>query len=632
MADLETSILVKIWDAFTGPLKALQTGLSNTEEAAKKVEQRLKLAADLNQAAEAAGRMADMIRVPLEDAVREFMGFEKAMSKVAALSGEIKTEGFERMRDLAQKLGAETAYSSEEAAEAMQQYAQAGRSVNEILEITPMTLAAAAANGTNLAQTAAIIGHTMSGMGIATSETAHVVDVLTAAASASDMSLGDMGTALAYVAPVARQAGMSLELTTAYLGKLKDAGIEASSAGTGMRAVIARLLDPSKEATAAFAKMHINTKALAEIQKQVATGHLDEALRRIGDAAAKLPNEQRMKLLSQIFGIEASTSANVMISTTIDASTKGVTRLAADLQHVDGTAQRLADVMQDNLAGAMERAGGAISGMKTAVGEALAPTVKTAAGHVEGLAGAVQAWAIDSPNATRATLELVAGVGLTAATLKTGLIAMSAYESATAMLSKTYGSMSQSLMGRMGLVAAAGLAGYAIGKWADDAFQIHERFRRAIGLAESTTERGLKPGGDQVTAGGWKLSGQTGEVLEVGTGPAPARVRAAYASGASSLDEVNAYLRKTKDVASAPNAQPFRAPLDPRRGAAQLLASPIANVEPGTEKLLGVTEQQTTALVSALERLEKNLSAELRKTQAVRRREADAAEARFSVY
>ena len=47
----------------------------------------------------------------------------------------------------------------------------------EILQITPMTLAAAKANGTGLAETAAIIGHTMSGMGISTDKTAKVVDV-----------------------------------------------------------------------------------------------------------------------------------------------------------------------------------------------------------------------------------------------------------------------------------------------------------------------------------------------------------------------------------------------------------------------------------------------------------------------
>jgi TP901 family phage tail tape measure protein len=625
MADLDTSILIKILDAFTAPLRKLESGLGNVEERANKLRKAFELSANLNQAAEAAGRFGQMIQGPLEGAVNEFRGFEKRMSEVAALSGEIGTEGFDKMREQALELGAATAFSSEEAAAAMAQYAQAGRTVNEILEITPMTLAAAKANGTGLAETAAIIGHTMSSMGISTAKTANVVDVLTAASAASDMKLTDLGTALAYVGPVARQAGMSLELTTAYLGKLKDAGLEASSAGTGMRAVLARLLDPSKEATKAFDKLGIHTKQLNELQKMAASGRMDEALARIGKAAEKLPNETRMKLMSQIFGIEASTAANVMISTTLDTSDKGVLALRDSLQKVDGTANRLAGVMTDNLDGALERASGAVSGLKTAVGEALSPSVASAAGTVEKLAGRMQAWTKENPKAAKATLELVGTLGLMSVGLKGALLAASTFVSATAGVQAALLKLSGSALGWVAAAGAAAAAGYAIGTWANETFGLSEKISAAMGRGapDQADHQGLKSGDTQVFTGGWAVSGTSGEVVGMGRGKGPRIVQEARAAGANSMEEINAFIRQ-KRLTESMNASGGGTLLEQQARARDLAASPLADIGAAAPSpLLGkpaaasggveaaaaftmATREQTDALTETLRKTERN--------------------------
>jgi TP901 family phage tail tape measure protein len=546
MADLEASVLIRVLDAFTGPLRKFAAGLDNTKEHADRLKKSFQLSADLNQSAEGMGRFANGLIGPLKHAVTEFIGFEREMSKVSALSGEIGTEGFEQMRMQALELGAATAYSSEEAAQAMAQYAQAGRTVNEILAVTPLTLAAAKANGTGLAETAAIIGHTMSGMGIATSDTARVVDVLTAGAAASDMTLGDMGQALAYVGPVARQAGMSLELTAAFMGKMKDAGLEASSVGTGLRATIARLLDPSREATKAFASLGIHTKQLAELQKLAASGKADEALRRIGTAAEKLPNEQRMKMLSQIFGLEASTAANVAITASMDVSHKGLRALEESLKKSSGTAERLAGVMEDNLGGSMERASGAISGLSTKVGEVLKPTVEAGATAVETMAGKLTEWVNENPKAAKASLELTASVAALALVMKGGLLAVSAYTAATASLGKTYALMSGSAVGWVFAAAAAGAAGYAIGAWAEETFDLANKISGLLGRAgpDSRKDQGLEKGGIEEYADGTQIDTH-GNVVKLGTkgGRAPSMVRAAQAAGAKTPEEISNFIR-----------------------------------------------------------------------------------------
>lgn len=624
MAELDTNILIKIIDAFTAPLRKLSSGIDETKAHADKLANAFKLAGDLNQAAEAAGRFGNMIRGPLESSVKEFIGFEQVMSKVAALSGEIGSEGFEKMRVQALELGAATSYSSQEAAEAMAQYAQAGRSVNEILAVTPLTLAAAKANGTGLAETAAIIGHTMSGMGIATSDTARVVDVLTAAAAASDMNLGDMGTALAYVGPVARQAGMSLELTAAMLGKMKDAGLEASATGTGLRAVLSRLLDPSHEATKAFGKLGIKNKELAALQKEVASGHPELALKRIGEAAEKLPNEQRMKLMAQIFGMEASTAANVAISVSMDSSTKGLGALNESLHHVDGTAKRLAGVMEDNLGGSIERAGGAISGLKTKIGEVLKPTVQSAAGSIEALAGSFAEMAKEYPIATRGALELVSGLGALALGMKAMLLTASMSVSTMASLSKAFKVTSGSMLGIGGLVVGAGVAGYAVGSWIEGLLGLADKLSWLAGRgAPEEQKKGSKL---QELAGGWILDPETGGIMKRGAVEhTPKSVRDAYAAGAQNDQQANRIIRKKREAdaearagggtkleqlarANARDANPL---LDDEGhgGVPMLLRAPAAPAAP----MPGETEaarlqKQTDALLETQRKTEKHLA------------------------
>lgn len=614
MADqIQTNILIRVLDAFTAPLKVLKGGIEDVSEVSARAEKRFQLAANLNQAAQAAGSLSSMIRAPLEDAVNEFRGFEKQMSEVQALADlQAGDSGLAKLKDQALELGAATAYSAQEAAAAQAQYAQAGRSVNEILQITPMTLAAAKANGTGLAETAAIIGHTMSGMGIATSDTARVVDVLTAATAASDLKLDQLGQALAYVAPVARQSGMSLEMTAAFIGKLKDAGLEASSAGTGLRAVISRLLDPSKEATKAFAQLGLKAPALKELQRAVATGHLDEALRKIGTAADKLPNEKRMALLSQIFGLEASSAANIAITASMDVTEKGLGALNDKLHQVDGTANRLAGVMGDNLDGDIERATGAISGLKTAVGEALAPAVSSAMGSVEGLAGTMTTWVGKHPEATKATLELVAGLGGLAAGLRGILLGMSAYQSALGAMDKTYAALSKSMLGSVGLVFAAGAAGVAVGTWARETFDLDNQISELLGRprgGELNQTGSIDEGTRMVLRGGWELDRKTGQVLKEGTAEtAPKAVQRAREAGAWSRRTINEYIRKENETLrdraedGADALKQPGIPIDRRSKLEQLSDKVVPKASPLIDDT--ATREQTDALLETLRKQE----------------------------
>lgn len=567
MADLESSILIKILDAFTGPLRKLTDGLGAVEGAGEKAKAKLRLAADLNQAAEAAGRFGQMLIGPVRGAVEEFAEFDHALSKLSAMGGGDRgSPVFEAMKQQAMDLGAATQYSATEVAELQTNFLKANFSTAETMAAVTQTLAAATAEGIGLAETSTIVAGALRGMGLQVSETARVTDVLALASVKSDADMRGLSEGLSYVAPLASKAGMSFELTTAMLGKLSDAQIKGSQAGTALRAVLSRLVDPSKDARAAFERMGIGAGKLRDIQKDVASGKIDEALRKIGEASNKLPDAKQLELLSRIFGMEASTGAQVLIRSTLDTSDMGLGALTEQLKRAEGQTQKMADTMQDDLQGSLERAGGALSGLNTAIGEAFAPTVKSASASVEDLAGALSSWVKRHPEATEATMNLVAGLGLVSLGMKGVLLTASAYQSLNAGIIAARIPIAQMTAANWGLVGAAGAAGWAVGTWLSEVMKVDKSMRdaalRARGIAGgSTDEQGISASDPvQTYAGGWSYNRVTGEV-KAGTGAAPkslqARIEGAEQRGATpgNMEEVSAILAAD----AAANRSAFRA-------------------------------------------------------------------------
>src|SRR5690554_4744501 len=159
--------------------------------------------------------------------VKTATDFDDSMRKVAAVTGATGDQ-FDRLRQQAIDLGASTAWSASESAEAMQYLGMAGLDTNEILEATPQMLSLASAGAMDLGTAADIATNVLSGFNLEISDLAHVSDVLAEAASSSNTSVEQLGYAMAYVGPVASSAGLSIEETTAAIQVLSNAGIQGT--------------------------------------------------------------------------------------------------------------------------------------------------------------------------------------------------------------------------------------------------------------------------------------------------------------------------------------------------------------------------------------------------------------------
>lgn len=339
-----------VLDADTRGLKAGERDLDNFARTSNKTAGTvstgmIKIGAAIGSVVALAGGIGSIVRVNAE--------FGKSMSQVAAVSGATAGE-LEDLRATALRMGADTAFSAAQAADALGFLAQAGFTAAEAIEAIPDVLSLAAAGGLELAQAADIAANVIAGFTLTTADAARVSDVLAKSAAATNSSVADMGQAMSTAAPIAAALGISIEETAAAIGVMSDAGIKGERAGTALRGIFASLAGPTTQAQEALAKYGITA---AEIDPQVVG--LSAAMQTIADRGVSTADA------FVIFGREAASGALVMAETSARMKT-----LTSDFQNAEGAAAQMAMVMRDNLTGDIDGLTGSVETLIIKLGDA----------------------------------------------------------------------------------------------------------------------------------------------------------------------------------------------------------------------------------------------------------------------
>ncbi|EPL8344983.1 phage tail tape measure protein, partial [Proteus mirabilis] len=273
--------------------------------------------------------------------------FNVGMSKVQALTRLDKnSDEFKMLREQARELGATTAFTANQVAQGQAFYAMAGFKPEQIKNAMPGTLAMSLAGDIDLGTTADIGSNILTGFKLDSDQMGRVSDVLVGAFTRSNTSLTMLGDTMKYVAPVASGLGVDLETAAAATGKLGDAGIQGSMAGTSLRAILGRLAEPPKMAAKALEELGIKTRD--------AKGNLrdfPELLAELDKKTAKMGNAQRAGFFKHIAGEEAFSALSVLAE---QAGKGELQTLVADLKQAKGEAQKVAGTMTDNLSGDMK--------------------------------------------------------------------------------------------------------------------------------------------------------------------------------------------------------------------------------------------------------------------------------------
>ena len=272
--------------------------------------------------------------------------FAQKNSELQAVLGVDKqSPEMQALRKQARQLGDNTAASADDAAGAQIIIAKSGGDAAAIQAATPVTLNMALSNRRTMEENAALLAGMKSAFQLSNDKVAHIGDVLSMTMNKTAADFDGMSDALTYAAPVAKNAGVSIEETAAMVGALHDSKITGSMAGTGSRAVMSRLQAPTGKAYDAIKELGVktsdskgNTRPIFSILKEMQRSFEKN----------NLGTGQRAEYMKTIFGEEASSAAAVLMTA---ASTGKLDKLTAAFKASDGKTEELVKVMQDNLGG-----------------------------------------------------------------------------------------------------------------------------------------------------------------------------------------------------------------------------------------------------------------------------------------
>ncbi|HHQ9666386.1 TPA: phage tail tape measure protein [Escherichia coli] len=272
--------------------------------------------------------------------------FAQKNSELQAVLGVDKqSPEMQALRKQARQLGDNTAASADDAASAQIIIAKGGGDAAAIAAMTPVTLNLSLANKKTMEENAQLLMGTKAAFQLSNDAAAHIGDVLSTTMNKTTADFQGLSDSLSYLAPVAKNAGVSLEQAAAISGTLHDNNIRGSMAGTGGAAVITRLQAPTGKAYDALKELGVktsdskgNTRPLFTILKEMQASFKRN----------NLGTSQKAEYVKTIFGEEAMKSASVLMAA---AASGKLDKLTATIKDSDGKTEELVKVMQDNLGG-----------------------------------------------------------------------------------------------------------------------------------------------------------------------------------------------------------------------------------------------------------------------------------------
>ena len=299
-------------------------------------------------------------------AVKTAADFDTGMSKVAAISGATGTE-LDALRDKAREMGSKTKFSATEAAAAMEYMAMAGWKTEDMLGGIEGIMNLAAASGEDLATTSDIVTDALTAFGLSAKDSGHFADVLAAASSNANTNVSMMGETFKYCAPIAGALGFSVEDTAEAIGLMANAGIKGSQAGTALRTIMNNLAGEVK----------ICGESIGEVTIQ--TTNADGSMRELSDILADC-----RAAFSQLSESEKAAAAEALVGKNamsgflalMNAGEGDINKLSSAIANCDGTAQSMADTMQDNLEGQLTILKSQLQELAISFGEILMPAIR----------------------------------------------------------------------------------------------------------------------------------------------------------------------------------------------------------------------------------------------------------------
>lgn len=297
------------------------------------------------------------------DATNAYSAFDDSLRKTGAKVG-LNEFGLKDLAESTKKVALEFHSTAKEVSDAQEFLALAGYTLEEIKEASPTVIAAQKATGESMQLVSDIATDTGSAYGFLADQLDFVTDRMVYTTNKFNTNFSQLGEAMKYVAPIAKQTGMNFADLNAYLGVLANSGIKGSQAGTSLRMAFLRLQAPTKAADNLLKKYNVKLyKANGEFIG------INNAMYRVEKATKKMTAEQKAFFLQQLFGTEAMSAINILFN----EGTKKIVEYGDAIDEANGKTKEMARFMESGLGGMKRAFESEKDSLKVVVGEIFEP-------------------------------------------------------------------------------------------------------------------------------------------------------------------------------------------------------------------------------------------------------------------
>ncbi|CRH91015.1 Phage-related minor tail protein [Chlamydia trachomatis] len=184
-----------------------------------------------------------------------------------------------------------------------------------------------------------------------------------------------MGETFKYCAPIAGALGFSAEDTAEAIGLMANAGIKSSQAGTALRTIMNNLAGDVK----------ISGKAIGDVT--IATTNADGSMRDLSDILADcrtafsgLTESEKAQAAESLVGKNAMSGFLALMN----AGEGDIENLSSAIENCDGSAEKMAMTMQDNLAGQLTILKSQLQELAISFGDILMPAIRSIVSKLQG--------------------------------------------------------------------------------------------------------------------------------------------------------------------------------------------------------------------------------------------------------
>ena len=400
-------------------LKNLESQVSTTYTALEKIDETGKKLQQAGDKIAGVGKtLTTHVTAPIVGlgaaAVKTTADFDAQMSKVQAISGATGDE-FDDLRAKAREMGSKTKFSASEAGEAFEYMAMAGWKTEDMLEGVEGIMNLAAASGEDLGTTSDIVTDALTAFGLSAKDSGHFADILAAASTNANTNVSMLGESFKYAAPVAGSLGISAEDTSVALGLMANAGIKASQAGTSLRTGLTNLAKPTKQMQTYMDRYNITKQMqtymdrynIALVENDDGSINLRETMISLREKMGGLSESEQAAAASAIFG-KNSMAGWLSI---INASDEDFDKLTGAIDNCDGSAESMAEIMQDNLSGQLTILKSQLEELAISFGDLLMPIIRKVVAAVQAFVDKLNGMSDAQRETIIKVLALVAAIG-----------------------------------------------------------------------------------------------------------------------------------------------------------------------------------------------------------------------------